>query len=163
MPIKSTEVQMQEDRPAMYETVPENLYECTISGISDGERGKYQHPEEKEKVINFEFTISQGTQKGKKLGKQISPVINTGFEGGQASLLYQLIHCVYRGIPKKGFQDIVNSLEGKQVKVLVKNKTSAKGNQYSVVKEFLASEKEQAEVPVVQIEDDGSHVEDMPF
>jgi len=162
MPINDIEVQVQTDRPPLYDTVPENLYECVISSISEGERPKFKNPSEKEKVINFEFTISQGIQKGKKLGKQVSPVIGTGFEGGNASTLYQMIYCVYRGVPKMGLKDVVNSLEGKHIKAMVKNKPAKSGKEYSRVTDFLASDAEQPveEVPVIDIDEPSS---DMPF
>lgn len=167
MPIKDIQVEVitQSDggsfKPS--DLVAENLYECVISSVSEGEATNYKTGN-KEKVIDIEFTILEGEHKDKKLVKQARPKIGAGYEGGSPSTLYQIIYSVYRGLPDQPMKELINSLEGKRIKVMVKNKNGKKnGKPYSTVKDFLSSSVEQkSSVPVVQIDED-SLADEIPF
>src|SRR3990167_5000673 len=136
--IKDIEIKEQTDEGQEFEPIPADLYECQITKVQEAVQIKYGTTDEEEKVIEFEFTIAgNGEYRGRKLWKKVRPIINTGFEGGQPSGLYQIIACVLGKIPEgKKFVEMVNSLENLPVRVGIKQHISRKGRKYNKVTEF---------------------------
>jgi hypothetical protein len=90
-----------------------------------------------EKVLNFEFIVQDEGFNGRKLWKKIRPIINSGFEGGQPSMLFILVSAIVgKGEEREITAEFLNTLIDKKVRVMVKNKEGKKGT-FSVVSDFL--------------------------
>ena len=148
-----------------YIVIPEDVYLCEIKDLEEVEQQKYKAPQgEMEEAIRVKFTILDGEFKDQTLIKTVKPVIGEGFEGGSPSNLYILLKSVL-GNDFEPTLETVNSIIGRQVKVIVKIKTSQKGKDYNIIDNFMAVRPvrttpiTEEEIPVIEPEDKP----DIPF
>jgi hypothetical protein len=170
-----------------YPPVPEDIYQVELLDITSKWANKYKS-EEKEKQFSFQFTILAGKDKdgqnlrGRNIWKNfVKTYLYEGPKGKNS--LWQIIeaiigHDLTREEEAKLDSDFLNSLIGKQCRVLIKNKTTEKAT-YSNIENFLKAndkleplneeEKEVARVKVKDAEsvreehEDSVDIADIPF
>ena len=147
MPIQNLEIKSQED--IEYTLMPEDIYVCKIKDLEEIDQKKY-NSDETEKAIRVKLIIAEGEYTGSSLIKTVRPIINTGFEGGQASNLYILMRSVL-GDNFEHSLDVLNSIIGQQVRAVVKVKKGQKG-EYNVVDDFMKVKGEirTEDIPVIE-------------
>lgn len=142
-----------------FQPIPADKYTVQISDVN---------PEESsfnpgEQVLNFEFVILDNKNfpvkneetgrdepeaiRGRRLWKRMRPSISSG-RSGRASWLYKLLNAVEKEVvPVEKYQeintmDLVNSLIGQQVSVMVNQVPGKDGNIYNNILDFAIPEKE---------------------
>lgn len=170
-----------------FETIPEDVYQVQITDIKEKLKAPYQAPagtEATEPFYGFEFTIlDEGKFRGRKLWKDVKPVLPFAKPGSKEPWLHKIIAAVhgkaltFAEAESYGVEQL-NALIGKQLRVLVKNSPpKADGKVFSNLESVMhtknqmpawepKSEKKEStigkrmdeEVPSIQIEDS-----DMPF
>ena len=133
-----------------FDVLPEDVYQVVIEVANLEERQAYQS-KDIEEVLNFKFMIIEdGEYKGRKVWKKIRPTVNAGWEGGSPSDLYELWRAATGVFPteqqkKDGLTgNDINSLIGRQIRVTLKIKTTAKGKEYNKIEGFMSVKSELA-------------------
>ncbi len=159
----------------VYDLLPADVYQVRITGLELRKEKVYQQPGLEEDKINFEFTINEeGQYKGRKLWQSMRPNMTAGFAGGQPSWLYKLF-CAVNNISLTDDEASnitaknINELLNKEVRVVVKQKTSQTGNQRNNIVDFMplkqgaASSVDAAQTPPSASIEEAINVDDIPF
>jgi hypothetical protein len=113
--------------------LPPDTYVVEITGLELRNDVQLYQSTETEDRFNFEFTIlEEGEFKGRKQWKEVRTVMSVGWSGGNPSWLYK-IFCAVNNITvseddanKVTAQDI-NSMIGRQLRIVVEQKANQKG------------------------------------
>jgi hypothetical protein len=123
-----------------YELLPEDIYEAEVFDVKEVEDQGYQ-TEEMEEKIEFTFNILDEQYKGRKLWKKVRAVIADGTKSPKPSELYKIL-CSLDNV-NWGEKDVtpedINKMIGKKCRIVVKQKTSLKGNGYNIITDVLKS------------------------
>jgi hypothetical protein len=144
------QIKIKKEEKKEYPPIPENVYQCELLDITMKETNKYQS-QEKENVLDFQFTLLNGKDKngdlrGRNLWRNYVPMSLYIGKNGK-NVLYQIIEAIQNeemSPEQEAMLDsqAINSLIGKQVRVVVKNKPDAKGKIWSNIVSFLPIESE---------------------
>jgi hypothetical protein len=171
-----------------YPPVPEDIYQVELLDITSKWQDKYK-AEGKELKFSFQFTILAGKDKqgeslrGRNIWRNFVPTYLYEGKNGK-NLLYQILEAIlgHELTPEEEAKldsDFLNSLIGKQCRVLIKNKITDKAT-YSNIENLLKAneqldplteeEKEVARVKVKDAEsvreeheEDSVDISDIPF
>lgn len=132
-----------------FEPIEEGVWEADITRLYD--HTEFNRFDNKDKEgIRIEFTITEGEMKDRKGYRFVSPSLSP------KSILWALWKAVKKGEPTadelaaiEDTEDLIEQLGGKPVKIVVKNRTSQKGNVYYTVSDFVKSTRSQGEYPFV--------------
>lgn len=132
-----------------FEPIEEGVWEADITRLYD--HTEFNRFDNKDKEgIRIEFTITEGEMKDRKGYRFVSPSLSP------KSILWALWKAVKKGEPTadelaaiEDTEDLIEQLGGKPVKIVVKNRTSQKGNVYYTVSDFVKSTRTQGEYPFV--------------
>lgn len=127
-------------RDYTYEPIEEGVYDADITRM-------YEHKEmnrfknEEQEGIRFEFTIIEECEmKGRKAYRFVNPFLTP------KAILWNIWKAVRGGEPTAdelsaigSVDDLIKIMGGKPIKIVVKNKTSARGNVYYSVSDFVKS------------------------
>src|SRR3990167_686230 len=141
-----------------FELLPEDIYEVKIISIEDKEREKYQS-EEKETVMQFIFEIVEGEFKGRKLWEFATQSLFGGATGLNASKLYLILCAAYeKSYTEEQLSEIttesVNRLEGKNLRVVVKQTINSKCDKRNKIAVYLRT-KTANNIPIIENETHG--------
>jgi len=142
-----------------FENLPEDIYEAEVFDVKEVEDTGYQTDEMEEK-IEFTFTILDEKYKSRRLWKKVRAVIADGRNSPKPSELYKVLSALDSlnwGEKEVSAEDI-NKLIGKKCRLVVKIKTSAKGNDYNYITDVLKVKSDKA----VEVGEE-INAEDMPF
>ena len=160
-----TPIKIEKAEKKEYPPIPENVYQAELLDITMSQHNKFQS-QEKENVLSFQFTLLSGKDKngdlrGRNLWRNYVPTYLYVGKNGK-NVLYQIIEAIdgQEMTPEREAtldSTEINSLIGKQVRVVVKNKIVG-DKTYSNIANFLPienelpkltlEEKEKAEVKV---------------
>jgi len=124
-----------------FKIIPEGTYQVIIDDVADKKQPIFSKPNQEETVLNFRFKIlADGEHKNRFVWKKVRPVISEGWSGGNPSNLFSILKAV--GVePDPELMmtgtDLNSKFIGKQLTVVVKEKTSKDGKIYNVVSDFL--------------------------
>jgi hypothetical protein len=134
----------------VYPPIPENVYTCELLDITTKETFKYQSTTEKENTLSFQFTLLDGKDKDGTLlrGRNIwrNNVPTYLYEGAKGkNLLYQIVENSLGRILTREEElmmdsSFLNSLIGKQCRIITKNKPDKKGKIWNNIETYLAIE-----------------------
>lgn len=130
-----------------YEPIAEGVWEADITRMF--EHKEFNRFDNKEKEgIKFEFTITEGSEKGRRAYRFVSPFLTP------KSILWSVWRAVKGEDPSAedlaaigDISDLIEFMGAKPVKIIVKNKKSTKGNVYYTVTDFMRSSRQQGEYP----------------
>lgn len=131
-------VKIQTSQDFDYELIPEGVYEATITRIVEKEEfNRFQNAQEQGFQIEFTIT-SEGEMKDKKAFRFFTPYLTKN------SKLTALCKAVMGRAftPEEmasieGIEQLQGFIGGKPLMIVVKNRTSAAGNRYYTVADFL--------------------------
>jgi hypothetical protein len=160
----TSELKIEEKEKIEYDPIPSDVYQVEVLDINEKTVPQYKDKTKNEQVLEFQFTLLEGNDKGKDLrGRNlwrnyVPTYLYIGKNG--KNVLYQIIEAIFNreiSPDEKACmdRDFINSLIGRQCRVLVENST--KDNKtFSNIKSFLtikslltpltAEEKEKAAV-----------------
>ena len=132
-----------------FEPIEEGVWEADITRLYD--HVEFNRFDNKDKEgIRIEFTIVEGEMRERKGYRFVSPSLSP------KSILWALWKAVRKSEPTpddlaaiEDTSDLVEQLGGKPVKIVVKNRTSQKGNVYYTVSDFVKSNRTTGEFPFV--------------
>lgn len=116
-----------------FELLPEDTYQVEITKLELRTDQPVYQSDAVEDKFSFEFTITEdGGYKGRKLWLDVRTIMSAGFSGGSPSWLYR-IFCAVNGV-NLGEDEVgsvnatsINEMEGKQLRLVVKQKLNGKG------------------------------------
>lgn len=128
------------------EPIDEGVYEADITRI-------YEHTEfnrfsnENQEGLRYEFTIvDEGAMNGRKALRFVNPFLTP------KAILWGIWKAVRGAEPTvedlgaiESSDDLIEAMAGKTIKIVVKNRTSAKGNVYYTVSDFVKSSRAKAQ------------------
>jgi hypothetical protein len=131
-----------------YDALPVDIYQVVIEDINIVEKPKFKKPEENETQLSFTFLVLDEGFEGRRIWKDIRPVMSSGSDKGQASWLYKLFVAVHKAEPEDvqmyGLtSDELNAFIGKQMRLNI-GQTPAKedGTVYNKIEAMLPSKKD---------------------
>lgn len=160
-----------------FDLLPEDMYEVIISKIDYLQDQPVYNSAETEDRFKFEFTITEaGQYAGRKIWLEVRPTMTAGFKGGQPSWLYK-IFCAVNHVEltddeaKSVTATNINDMEGKGLRIMVKEKKSKTSEKYyNKVGDVLALKQQpnlSGEIDLVPepepAGDDDINVADIPF
>lgn len=117
--------------------VPEGLYDVEVSDIT------YIPPEQNplygKAQLRFKFKILVGKEKDLELSSWVGMSINPGWDQGKPSNLFKIVTAVMGEEPDMEKEFLPNVLLGGTLQILVENRKSKDGKEYSKVTNFLKS------------------------
>lgn len=150
-----------------FELLPEDIYAVKITKLDLKENQPVYQSTETEDRFAFEFTITEeGQYKGRKLWRDARTIMSAGFTGGSPSWLYK-IFCAVNGVQldndeaKTVTARSINEMEGKELRLVVKQKQKQNGDMKNVIVDALALKSGTA--PTTPPPSDDISVEDIPF
>jgi hypothetical protein len=134
-----------------FELLEEGVWEADVTRMYDDEERAYL-PKPGDPLtrpgIRLEFTLVDEDMRGKKFSKFVGPAVNP------RTHLWSLLKAILKreiqpeDIGKlNSTEDLIDQMGGKQVKIIIQNTTSAKGNEYSKLTGFMKSNKTTATFP----------------
>ena len=180
MPI-SNNVKFEKIEKKEYEAIPADVYPVQIMDIKEKLKAPWGSPqgtEASELYMNFEFGILNGNYKGRKLWKDVRPVVPVPSGNGyKPSWFYKIVSAVMghwltqeEGI-NFGPQE-TNALIGRQVKLVVNQTPPKDGKSYNNITEILplnekleplVADNVQTEGEVPMEEHEQVNIENIPF
>lgn len=153
-----------------FELLPDDTYQVAITKLElkEGQPVYESKTGEVEDRVEFEFTIVEdGPYKGRKLWKNVSTTMSAGSTGYSPSGLYKLFCAVNRfSLSDEEAKSVeakdINEMLGKELRLVVKQEKSRKGNTKNKIKDVLPLKNAlPASLPQEYAGD--INVEDIPF
>lgn len=152
-----------------YELLPEDMYQAQITKLELRENQPVYQSTDVEDKFSFEFTIvEEGAHKGRKLWLDVRTAMSAGWSGGNASWLYK-IFCAVNNV-KLSEDDVktvsarsINEMEGKQLRLVVKQKANQKGEMKNKIEDVLPIKGDALDYEPPTNTGDEINVEDIPF
>lgn len=128
-----------------FDPIEEGVWEADITRLYD--HVEFNRFDNKDKEgLRFEFTIVEGDMKDRKAYRFLSPSLSP------KSILWAVWKAVKKSEPTadelaaiETTENLIEHLGGKPVKIIVKNRTSSKGNVYYTVADFVKSNRTEGE------------------
>jgi hypothetical protein len=125
-----------------FEPLPQDIYQAQILKVELKKGQKKFNSEETEDIFAFTFVVVDGKFIKRRLWQDCRMIMNPAWEGGSASWLYKIfssankVELTSEECDQIGTKQI-NELEGKQVRLLVKQKPKADGSIKNVIDSIL--------------------------
>lgn len=155
-----------------FDLLPEDTYETEITNLElRKDQPTFNDPTVLEDRYNFEFTITEeGDFKGRKMWKEMRPILSAGGGNISPSWLYK-VFCAVNQIKlsdeeaKMILVDKVNELEGKKIRIVVIQKPNKKGELKNKIGNFLPSKLVKISDQPMPEDDDTFQIDkgDLPF
>jgi hypothetical protein len=149
-----------------FELLEEGVWEADITRMYDDEERAYL-PKPGDPLtrpgLRLEFTLVEGNMRGKKFSKFVGPAVNprTHLWGLLKSILKREI--LPEDLAKcNTTEELIDQMGGHQVKLIIQNTTSAKGNEYSKLTGFMKSTRTEATFPFEAGAPDGTEQVEQP-
>ena len=148
-----------------YDLLPADTYNVVIESIDDDKRTKYMS-EEEEDYMKFTFKFTDKGYEDRKMWANATPKLFRGDTGLSASTLYSILSSVNNRtyteeeLEKVATEDI-NALEGKSLRILVKQAPNKKGDMRNKIEAYLPSKNTPSQEPIEQ--DETVDVSAIPF
>ena len=127
-----------------YDLLPEDVYNVVVESIDDDTRPVYNNPNEEEEYMKFTFRITDEGFEDRKIWANATPKLFPGSTGLSASTLYSILSAVNRKNYNEEEIDAisskdVNELEGKALRLMIKQAPNTKGEIRNKIDGYLQS------------------------
>jgi len=154
-----------------YELLPPDTYNASIDKIEDDTRKNYNDPNITEDYMKFTFNITEPGYEDRKIWANATPSLFPGSTGLSASTLYSILSAVnrkeYSEEESKAITAAnINELEGKTLRLIIKQARNRKGEMKNKIDGYLPSKENMtpeeraneqlADIPSVESEAPGS-------